>query len=219
MMKQTKAYLALFLDAPLQSWGYQSKFDRRTSLSYPTRSGILGMICAAMGIDRADRSGLADLAELSMSTFSFCNHERLVDFHTVGGGWDNKTNPLNIVRKAGGGAGSTIVTRREYLQDAKFGVIIAGATEQLAEIAIALKNPKWGVWLGRKSCVPASPLCQGIFSSETEALAHLRQRAGADKEVRTVTEVAEFADGTDTLMDVPLDFANREFTPRRIRMV
>ena len=96
-MNADLAYLALYLDAPLQSWGYQSRFDRRTTLSQPTRSGIVGMICAAMGIDRADVARLASLADLNLTVYTFQQRGRLVDFHTIGGGWD-KAQVLTIMK-------------------------------------------------------------------------------------------------------------------------
>ena len=49
-------------------------------------------------------------------------------------------------------------TYRHYLLDARFGVLIEGPAALLEEIAAALRNPKWGVWLGRKCCLPASPV-------------------------------------------------------------
>jgi CRISPR system Cascade subunit CasD len=171
----SRQVLALYLDAPLQSWGYQSRFDRRTSLSYPTRSGILGMLCAALGIDRDDTAGLARLEEgLSISVYTFGTPSMAVDFHTVGGGYDAKTEAQNIVPKADGKKGETVVTYREYLQDARFGVLIEGDERLLAELLAALRDPVWGIWLGRKSCIPASPIAQGLFASGDEALAHLR---------------------------------------------
>jgi len=219
-MSAETASLAMYLDAPLQSWGYQSKFDRRTTLSYPTRSGVLGMICAAMGIDRADSAHLAEFAQVGMAVHTLAQHGRLTDFHTVGGGWDRKTDPLNVVRKAqdspGRNSGDTVVTRREYLQDTRFGVVLSGRRQLVAEIADALRNPTWGIWLGRKSCIPASPVCQGVFDTDEEALARLVELAGIPEPSRTVTEPAEFAEGTDTLMDIPLDFAERRFGPRRV---
>jgi len=172
-MSAETAYLAMYLDAPLQSWGYQSRFDRRTTLSYPTRSGVLGMICAAMGIDRADSARLADFADIGMTVYTLTQHGRLTDYHTVGGGWDRKTHPLNVVRKAqdppGRNSGDTVVTHREYLQSSRFGVVLAGQTALIAAIADALRDPTWGIWLGRKSCIPASPVCQGVFASADQA--------------------------------------------------
>ena len=209
--------LSLLLDAPLQSWGYQSRFDRRTSLSYPTRSGIVGMLCAAMGIDRSDTHGLGQFSDLKVTVYVFSASGRLMDFHTVGGGWDKKTDPQNIVPRASGGVGDTVVTRREFLQHAKFGVILQGDSALLERIAGAVQNPRWGIWLGRKACIPASPVFQGIHDSEALALQSLQKRVGSACQVKSITrEVDRFEDGTDTLMDVPLDFAQREFLPRRV---
>lgn len=214
-------YLALLLDAPLQSWGYQSKFDRRTTLAYPTRSGVIGMICAAMGVDRADPGRLAEFAPLDMTVYVFRVGNRLTDFHTVGGGWDKKKNPGNITRTAEDKIGNTVVTRREYLQSSRFGVVLSGPSPLLEEIAVALRNPRWGIWLGRKSCIPASPVFQGLFAAKEEAVAHLQASARTEGKTggtatRVIMEVANFADGSDTLLDQPLDFAERTFAPRRI---
>ena len=226
-MSADKAWLALYLDAPLQSWGYQSKFDRRTTLSYPTRSGIMGMVCAALGIERDDTVTLASLAPLGMQVLVFQQGSRLTDFHTVGGGWDKKVSPANVVRKAsdklGQHTGTTVVTQREYLETARFGVVLSGEHKQLEEIGRALLNPRWGIWLGRKACVPASPVFQGLFDSLDAAARTLGsvavsegRNADAASAGRTVLEADTFDDGTDTLMDVPIDFAERTFAPRRI---
>jgi len=220
--------MAIYLDAPLQSWGYQSKFDRRTTLSYPTRSGILGMLCAAMGVERDDAASLEQLAVLEMQVVVFQQQSRLTDFHTVGGGWDKKVSPGNVVRKAGDkpsvNTGTTVVTQREYLESARFGVVLVGTQEPLQRLADSLQNPQWGVWLGRKACVPASPIFQGVYESREEAIrvlgdvARREGRSGVSGSVpkRVVLEVERFEDGTDTLMDVPLSFVERTFGPRRV---
>ena len=97
------AYLALYFDAPLQSWGYASKFDRRTSLAHPTRSGVIGLLCAACGIDRTDVEGLARLENgLDMDVYAYVLGSRLTDYHTVGGGYDPKTEAQFICRKGDG---------------------------------------------------------------------------------------------------------------------
>lgn len=218
--------LALFLDGPLQSWGYQSRFDRRTSLSYPTRSGVLGLICAALGVDRGNRSGLERLERtLSIVVYAFGRPSMITDYHTVGGGYDATTESQNIVPKADGRSkGDTVVTYRDYLQDARFGVLVGGEDALLEELSAALKHPKWGIWLGRKSCIPASVVPQGIFSTDEEALTHLENldrqahpcaQAGG-KATRKITEVERFDEGSDTLLDRPVDFAAREFRPRRV---
>ena len=91
-MSEQKAFLALYFDAPMQSWGYQSRFDRRTTLGYPTRSGVFGMLCAAMGIDWGETAvALARLQDIEMTVLVFELGGRLWDYHTVGGGYDKKT--------------------------------------------------------------------------------------------------------------------------------
>ena len=42
-MSSDMAYLALLLDAPLQSWGFASRFQRRTTGLHPTKSGVIGL--------------------------------------------------------------------------------------------------------------------------------------------------------------------------------
>jgi len=45
-MIMSTRYLLLWLQAPLQSWGYDSKFGRRDTLNFPTKSGVLGLLDA-----------------------------------------------------------------------------------------------------------------------------------------------------------------------------
>jgi CRISPR system Cascade subunit CasD len=214
-MSDSRNWLALYLDAPMQSWGYQSHFDRRTSLPYPTKSGIIGMICAAMGIKRDDRSMIRQLVDLKMRIYVFSTIRRITDYHTVGGGYDPRAERYWMPRKADGSVPKPVVTYRDYLLEGKFGVLLHGDGALLEHCKEALANPKWGVWLGRKSCIPSSFICHGRFPSEKEALKHLEGISGK-KAVRRVTEVARFEDGTDTLPDIPIDFSNRDFSFRRI---
>lgn len=219
-------FLALYLDAPLQSWGYESKFDYRTTFGTPTRSGVVGLLCAACGIDRLDTQGLAEINRVAISVYAFELGPRLTDYQTVGGGYDSKEQRQSIVPKASGAVGDTVQTWRDYLEGSRFGVAVGGEEALVGRIAAAVQNPVWGVWLGRKACVPAEPLYAGVFESEGAAIEALRQRerarrperGGEAQIVRVVKDAATFADGTDTLMDNPLDFASRKFAPRRIAL-
>lgn len=215
-------YLALYFDAPLQSWGYASKFDRRTTLPFPTRSGVIGLLCAAAGIDRFDTDGLKLLDDgVNVSVFAFQFGGRLTDYHTVGGGYDSKCDPLKISRKAGDGKpGSTIQTWREYLEDSRFGVIVSGEHALIEKLAASVQDPVWGVWFGRKACVPAARIFEGVHRDEASALKALKDVAGGHEPVRTVRSATNFEDGGDTIMDRPLDFNPhaRHFSPRRVRV-
>lgn len=44
--------LALCFDAPMQSWGTRSRGVIRDTTSEPTKSGVVGLIAAALGISR-----------------------------------------------------------------------------------------------------------------------------------------------------------------------
>lgn len=172
----------------MQAWGASSRFPRRDTLPHPTKSGILGMVAAAMGIDKfsSDQEAqLEPLRELHLSTFAVPkvvpgkNWElpisRLQDFHTVGAGYDTRdpVEKWHAPRKAGGGfSKNAVITRRDYLLDATFLVILEGSGETLGEVSRALRNPQWGIWLGRKCCLPASPLMPEI-GEEREVVARV----------------------------------------------
>jgi len=214
-------HLAIYLDGPMQSWGYMSKFDQRISLAYPTKSGIIGMLCAAMGIPKSDEERLAEIADLEMTAYVLSPLSRINDFHTVGGGFDKKLHPQNIVKRASGLIGDTVVTRREYLLDAKFAVILSGKQDLLQKLESALKNPLWGIWLGRKSCVPTVPISHGCHDSAINALesaksVYLKTYNKKCEVRRTVSEAVKFADGSDSFMDIPVNFAKRKFSIRRV---
>lgn len=221
--------LALYLRAPLQSWGVGAKFGSRPTMSFPSRSGILGMLAAASGVDRTNDRWLEEANRLALHTFVFPKDERsggrLLDYHTVGGGNDDtelkKIDPWRYrmaVAKADGGV-KTELTFREYLQDAAFGVIIAdeggdGLVDSLAE---SVQNPVWGVWLGRKACVPTEPIYAGTFDNVDSARDALICR-GARNGRKLALQVTETApdDAEENILDVPLSFARREYASRTI---
>lgn len=220
------AYLALLLDGPLQSWGFASRFERRTTGLHPTKSGIIGLICAAMGLAKGspeEREFLPELGASKMTSITIPRETqsrgspmpliRLEDYHTV----------LGTRRASGNMNPDAVVTRREYLLDARFGVILEAPRFLLERAAAALADPVWGVWLGRKNCIPAEPISRGLFDTEAEAL---RVLVGERPiiEFTTVIEVNAFAEGTDSLSDQPVSYGDgsssgverRRFAARRV---
>jgi CRISPR system Cascade subunit CasD len=225
------AYLALLLDSPLQSWGFASRFQRRTTGLHPAKSGVIGLICAAMGLAKGspeEREMLPELAKLNMTSVALPRNDvrRLVDFHTTGGGYDKKTEPQFIPRKASGGpCDNPTVSHREYLLDARFGVILVGPRFVLERAAAALEDPVWGVWFGRKSCIPAEPILRGMFNLRTEAERALIGDASIDQFTR-LEEVANFEAGTDSYNDQPVSFGTsdssaegRDYAVRRVNLI
>lgn len=176
--------LSFYLDAPLQSWGASSKFQFRETNSFPTKSAIIGLLAAALGIDKHASDETERLAPLAALRFTVVKlpksapATRLTDFHTVGGGYDKDASArerMSIPRKASGAPFGTVITRRSYLMDVAFAAIVEGPKEVLEQVSSALSDPVWGVWLGRKTCLPATPLTPTLAGDRASAFAALLQ--------------------------------------------
>lgn len=147
--------LLLRLAGPLQSWGERSAFASvRDTALFPTRSALVGMFAAAEGIGR-DEGGLDRYQDLRFTVRVDRPGIRLVDYHTVGGGF-----PKNRTAATSGGSnkGAAVITRRHYLSDAVFVVAVTTTDDTTVErLANALSRPHWAPYLGRRSCVPDEP--------------------------------------------------------------
>ncbi|GAA5502390.1 hypothetical protein Dxin01_02134 [Deinococcus xinjiangensis] len=137
------ATLLIRLVAPMQAWGTRSHFDDRDSEAEPSKSGVLGLVAAALGIDRAE-----PIDHLASLTFGVrVDREGIVrsDYHTA--------QLFPGERKA-----NTSVTRRTYLSGAAFWAALGGERALLEQIDAALHNPHWPLYLGRKSFPPSQPV-------------------------------------------------------------
>ncbi len=201
--------LLLRLYGPMQSWGVQSRFTVRDTGLEPSKSGVVGLLCAALGVDRADDAALQPLAALRMGVRADREGVLKKDYHTA-----------RDVLKAGGGIKETEVSRRYYLADACFLVGLEGEELPLLErLHAALRDPVWPLFLGRKSFVPAEPpyLPDGL-RVKTDLETALK--AYPPLTTRLVSSQARLAleDPTGYLVrsDQPLSFSQRRFAPRRL---
>jgi CRISPR system Cascade subunit CasD len=244
-MSPDPKYLALRLEGPLQSWGVDSQYSRRNTGLMPTKSAVAGMCCAALGLPRGSVEEAAFLeksGQLRMIAIAVPRAvegkrigphaaklavRRLQDYHTVGGGYDivRERDSITAIAESGkprakGGQSLAVLTHRQYLMDASFGVVLEGDAVLLDQIARALADPKWGLWLGRKTCIPSAPVLAGLSGSRDEALRLLI----GDQPLESFTrqeDAGTFAEGRDSLPDQPLCFASdrRLFAPRRIQLI
>lgn len=147
----------LRLEGPMQSWGTQSRFEERDTGTEPSKSGVLGLVGAALGMPRDDQSMLAKLAALTMAVRVDREGTMLRDYHTAGGGqWPGRAYG---VADAKGKLQGTVVSQRYYLADASFLVALCGDDEDLlSRIEHALQHPVWGLFLGRKAFPPSAPV-------------------------------------------------------------
>lgn len=164
--------LILRLEGELQSWGTRSRFDSRDSGPMPTKSGVIGLIACALGLPRGDGRILEMDAALQMGVRADRPGTLMVDFQTV-------TGERGYLFCAGGGkrvGEPTLLTPRQYLEDACFTVALAGNEALLVECAQALQSPRWQTYLGRKSCVPTRPVFEALtdeYASIEKALEHV----------------------------------------------
>lgn len=229
----SEPYLLLWLEAPLQSWGHDSKFGRRDSLDFPTKSGVLGLLCSARGAGGEEKEWLAAWVDLDMRLIAYVRKDKqdkplprlplMRDFHMVGSGYDQKNlwQDLLVPKKSDGGkpkGGGAKMTYRYYLQDMAYAVAIQGPALLLEQAAEALESPVWDLYLGRKNCVPTEFVGQGVFRTAEQAL-HVGAQLAASKNRVCAFQVdqGEHEGEVLTLNDVPIQFGeNKKYRDRRV---
>ncbi|MCC6159586.1 MAG: type I-E CRISPR-associated protein Cas5/CasD [Deltaproteobacteria bacterium] len=212
----------------MQAWGdHESKFFVRRTAGAPTKSGVIGLLCAAMGLDRASvsRDWLSRLADLEMGVRVDRPGVRWWDYHTVGAGMylrvaesEGKTRPKP----------ETMLTRREYLCDASFLVALRGESKLIGRLDDALLHPVWTIYLGRKSCPPGRPVRAsdpGTFDDLESALCSVpwQRRCRGDEVPHRVDALLDWRptpdeplapDDAQVWYDVPLTFDPPAHQPR-----
>ena len=141
--------LLIKLVGPLQSYGNEATFSRRTSYHYPSKSAVLGLIAAALGY-RRDDSRIQELNQLQLAVRIDQPGRTMTDFQTVE--YDQKHHKRSL-------------SYRDYLQDAVFVAAVAGEDELVEAIHSALHHPKFQLYLGRRANVPAGALQTKILDS------------------------------------------------------
>ena len=221
-MSSKNKFLALRLEGPLQSWGFDSQYNRRNTGLMPTKSAIAGMCCAALGLARGseeEKRFLGEFNSLRMTAIAIPRRvkkkelpvRRLQDYHTV----------QNTRRASGAINNDCVLTHRQYLTDAAFGVLLKGESMLLSGIAAGLAEPKWGIWLGRKTCIPSAPVLAGLKDNRDAALRLLIGEKPLESFTRQ-EEVENFAEGGDSLPDQPVSFATDRripHSPRRVQTI
>jgi len=229
-------YLLLWLEGSLQAWGHDSKFGRRDSLTFPTKSGVLGLVCCALGAGGEQRELLAELADLDLQVMAYVPLDRhgqakareplLRDFQMVGSGYDDADPWQSLMipktsegKKAVGGG--TKMTYRYYLQDMAFAVALQVSAARVDAIAAGLQSPVWDLFLGRKTCAPTELIYQGTFADAEPALLAAQTLAGQKQRVLSYRVLQGEYDGEVlTLNDVPLQFGpHKRYRDRRVSVV
>ncbi|MEM6253160.1 MAG: type I-E CRISPR-associated protein Cas5/CasD [Cyanobacteria bacterium P01_D01_bin.156] len=197
--------LLMRMRSPMMSWGDHSRFTIRDTRREPTKSAVIGLLCAALGRPRWEP--VADLSALKMGVR--INQEGVVqkDYHTVMDGI-----------KSGGGKGGTVISHRYYVADGDYLVGLESQDQALLDsLDNALLAPVWQLYLGRKSFIPSCPVRIGLYDLPLiEALEHKLQRSQAsiNKLPQQLRCVVEVPNSLDVRQDVPIDWQKRFFGSR-----
>lgn len=181
-------YLIFQLYGPLASWGEIAVGESRHTGIAPSKSAVLGLLAAALGLRRPDTARDAAsaaqwerehqaLAEAyGMAVKLTQAGLPLTDFHTAevpkGSGFATRRDEILAVREqklSGTKFSGTILSRRDYRQDAYAAVALwarDGAPYTLSALRDTLLEPGFALYLGRKSCPLALPLNPAIRAAE-----------------------------------------------------
>src|SRR5690606_37536348 len=206
-----RRFLILKLQGPMQAWGDHTYEDYRPTMGFPSRSGLLGLLGACLGIRRSDQEGQQRLSRsLRFAVRVDGELHRLMDFHTV----------LDA-RKVGGKVNKhPVVSRREYLvpasADAGFSVALwetESGEMTLPQLVQAISKPAFTPTLGRRAC----PLARPLYDAEVEAI----DAVAAFAQVPPVGGTIYSEEGSSDLpqmrvRDEPIITRLRQFETRRV---
>ena len=166
------SYLMIRLYGPMASWGDIAVGEQRPTQGHPTKSAIIGLLAAALGIKREEEDKHLDLmAGYSMAVRVDSEGTLLRDYHTVqvpppqrGRHYYTRRDEMSVPKYTM----NTILSQRDYRVDAHYTVAITAkeAPYSLQELEAALKQPRYMLYLGRKSCPLAFPLQPEIVEAE-----------------------------------------------------
>jgi CRISPR system Cascade subunit CasD len=186
----------------------ESKFNRRGTEREPTKSGVIGLLAAALGRRRAE--SVDDLAFLKFGVRIDQPGQFLQDFHTA----RNENDAF--------------VTRRHYLADAVFLVGLEGDDDFLRMLDEAVKSPVFPLYLGRRSCPPSGKISLGIrrkplvdaLMSESWMASEWYKKKSAKKTKTVSLTLVRDAEKPGTLyrrdMPVSYDQTHRKYTFRSV---
>lgn len=207
-------FLVFQLIAPLASWGDVAVGQYRGSRDAPGESALVGLLGAALGVQRDDEPAHAALRDgYALAVGTVDSGSLLRDYHTaqVPGRSDLKgrlqrtrRDELAIPKHQL----NTILSTRDYRQGGEWMVAVQamhGAPHELAALERALREPRFVLYLGRKSCPPAAPLAPKIIDADSahSAILGWLQVAGSSATLRSLAWGERTTAGTAVHLSVP----------------
>jgi CRISPR system Cascade subunit CasD len=183
-------FVVFQLYGPMAAWGDIAVGEYRPSFAHPSKSAIVGLIAAALGIRRDEEERqrlLANACGLAVRIDAM--GVLLRDYHTVQVPTSRK-GKQHYTRRSELASDdlNTILSSRDYRCDAVYTVAVQiehGSSFTASTIRERLSSPEFTLYLGRKSCPLALPLQPTVMKANT------------------VREVFEKVKVSDDLQEVP----------------
>lgn len=157
----------LHLQAPMMSFGDTGFGQLRDAGEAPSRSTVLGIVGAAMGLERGDAELLRLHSGLRVHVAAAYSGARLVDYQTVVADGYDEPDPA-LLRRNGARGANPVLTWRSYHLDAHFVALVTAADAGLLhDCRSALGQPVFTAYIGRRSCPPATPLLPSEPKADT----------------------------------------------------
>lgn len=155
----------------MSAYGLQTFDVHRKVNHFPTRSGIVGLLGAAIGITRDRHKELVVLSQqIKVAVQVNDCGEKMVDYHTV----QDFRSPHGKIQK-----NQTKPTYREYWCDSEHTFAITGAHDVIDRLAGGVKSPSFTLFQGRKCCPLTRPLFEDIIAEDNPANAlTCREKSG-----------------------------------------
>lgn len=163
--------LTIRLDGLFQSYSKMQGFGRKETEPIPTKSAVVGLAAAALGLDRDDQfiGKIADETKMYLKNKEYKNgyHKVYTDYQTATP-WNGEYWISANGKKAD--LQGPIERNKDYLLEASYTVCITGKEEMLDTLAEAFIFPKRFLYLGRSNCFPQSPIFESYHSIDEEEI-------------------------------------------------
>jgi len=183
-----RRFLIFQLYGPMASWGDAAVGEVRPTEDRPSRSALLGLIAAALGLRRdqdAEHRVLAESVRFGMVVDRV--GVPLSDYHTIQFGKPKRGRIFNTRAEQLGGRShdlSTLLSERHYRCDAEYRaaawLAAVDCPWSLEDFRQALLRPVFVPYLGRRSCPLALPLAPTIVEADSLAAAFLAEPSRPD---------------------------------------
>jgi CRISPR system Cascade subunit CasD len=162
----------MLLDAPMMSFSTRtphSVTDDRTLMS-PSKSAVAGIVANAKGLDRTECEDFLEMFNrmpMHSVTYALQNDVMHKDYCLIGSGESNKR--FKLTNTEGKTQHAASIKNKMYLVGTLHYIFVEGNEDQVKDFMSAVECPKRPLYIGRKCCIPSSPIFQGMFNDENSA--------------------------------------------------